>query len=54
MNKDLPITPIGSSEGVVQGDVAGSALFSLGNLPFARGIRETLTSGNDKSNYGIN
>ena len=54
MNKDSPISPIQSREGVVQGDVAGSSLYSLGIHPLALDVRKTLTEGNDKSNYGLN
>ena len=40
MNKDLPISPINSKEGVVQGDVAGSSLYSLAIHPLAITVRD--------------
>ena len=54
MNKESPIQPIQSCEGVVQGDVAGSALYSLGVHPLNKQIRHILITGNNKSNVGVN
>ena len=54
MNKDSPISSISSKEGVVQGDVAGSSLYSLAIHPLAVAVREILLSGNDKKNCGLN
>ena len=54
MNKESPILPINSKEGVVQGDVAGSSLYSLAIHPLAVAVREILLSGNDKNNCGLN